>query len=94
MLDALGAEGGFKPNIAYTVDDITIGRALILAGLCVGIMGEYTIPLPRPQIAVRPLPGTHKPQRTIYATWSHNRQTPGITPMLRLLAEAASGTPR
>ena len=90
MLEHVCAEGGFKPHIAYTIRDVTVGRALVTAGLSIALMAELTIPHPRPDIAVRPLPGTHRPHRTILATWLHNRRIPAIAPMLRLLSAAAS----
>jgi hypothetical protein len=42
-----------------------------------------------PGIAVRSLPGRHKPQRTIYATWL---RIAAVAPMLGLLTEAAVST--
>lgn len=90
MLAQLCAAGGFEPDIAYTVHDINVGRALVAAGLCIAIMGEHTIPRPRPDVAVRPLPGGPRPQRTILAAWLRNRRVPAVAPMLRLLSEAAA----
>ena len=90
MLADFCAEGGFEPDIAYTVDDVTVGRALITAGLCVGVLPELTIPQPRPDVAVRPLPGTRGTHRTVFAVWLRNRQVPAVAPMLRLLQDAAA----
>jgi DNA-binding transcriptional LysR family regulator len=90
MLEDFCDEGGFAPDIAYTVSDVTVGRALITAGLCVGIMPELTIPQPRPEIAVRPLPGTRGTHRTVFAAWLRNRRVPAVAPMLRVLEQAAA----
>lgn len=90
MLDDFCAEGGFAPDIAYTVSDVTVGRALVTAGLCVGVMPELTIPLPRPDVAVRALPGTRGTHRTIFAVWLRNRRVPAVAPMLRMLEDAAA----
>jgi DNA-binding transcriptional LysR family regulator len=90
MLDAFCAEGGFEPNVAYTAQETAVGQALVAAGLCIAIMGEHTVPRPRPGVAVRPLPGTQKPKRTILAAWLRNRRVPGVDPMLKLLREEAS----
>jgi DNA-binding transcriptional LysR family regulator len=94
MLDAVCAQGGFTPRIAYTVRDTAIARALVAAGLGIAVMGEHTIPHPRPDVAVRPLPGTGQPQRTISAAWLANRHVPAVAPLLRLLSDAASTASR
>jgi DNA-binding transcriptional LysR family regulator len=90
MLDAFCAEGGFEPNVAYTLEDTAVGQALVSAGLCVAIMGEHTVPRPRPGVAVRPLPGKQNPKRTILAAWLRNRKVPAVPRMVGLLAEEAS----
>jgi DNA-binding transcriptional LysR family regulator len=90
MLRDFCDEGGFEPDIAYTVGDVTVGRALITAGLCVGVMPELTLPQPRPELAVRPLPGTRGTHRTVFAIWLRNRRVPAVAPMLRRLEEAAA----
>jgi DNA-binding transcriptional LysR family regulator len=90
MLEHFCDEGGFVPDIVYTVSDVTVGRALVTAGLCVGVMPELTIPLPRPDVAVRPLPGTRGTHRTVFALWLRNRRVPAVAPMLRILEQAAA----
>ncbi len=90
MLEHFCDEGGFVPDIAYTVNDVTVGRALVTAGLCVGVMPELTIPQPRPDVAVRPLPGTRGTHRTVFALWLPNRRVPAVAPMLRQLEAAAA----
>ncbi len=90
MLNAVCAQGGFEPDVAYVVQDVTVARALVTAGLCIGLMPELTIPHPRPDIAVRPLPGSLRPHRTIFAVWMRNRRVPGVAPMVRLLEQAAA----
>jgi DNA-binding transcriptional LysR family regulator len=92
MLDAFCAQGGFAPTIAYPLRDIAIGRALVAAGLAIAIMGEHTVPHPRPDVAVRPLPGDQHPQRIISAAWLRNRQIPAVAPMLRMLSACAGTT--
>jgi DNA-binding transcriptional LysR family regulator len=90
MLEQFCASGGFEPKIAYTLRETAIGQALVAAGLCISIMGEHTIPRPRPGIAVRPLPGSQKPTRTISAARLRNRQVPAVAPMVGLLAQEAA----
>lgn len=70
--------------------DVTVARALVSAGLCIGVMPELTIPLPRPDVAVRPLPGATNEHRGVFAVWVKNRRVPAVAPMLRLLADAAA----
>ena len=90
MLERVCARGGFEPDISHVVNDVTVGRALVTAGLCIGVMPELTIPLPRPDVAVRPLPGGSGEHRTVFAVWMRNRRVPAVAPMVRLLAEAAA----
>ena len=89
MLERVCAPGGFSPQTDYVVRDVTVGRALVSAGLCVGLMPELTIPLPRPDVAVRPLPAGVDEYRSVFAAWLRNRRVPAVAPMLRLLAEGA-----
>ncbi len=90
MLERVCAPGGFSPNITHVVQDVTVGRALVSAGLTVGVMPELTIPLPRPDVAVRPLPAPSNEARTVFAVWLRNRRVPAVAPMLRLLADSAA----
>jgi DNA-binding transcriptional LysR family regulator len=90
MLEEFCAQGGFQPDIAYTIGETAVGQALVAAGLCVSIMGEHTVPSPRPGVAVRPLPGAQRPKRTLLAAWLRNRQVPAVLPMIELLHEEAA----
>ena len=90
MLERVCAAGGFAPNVAYVVRDVTVGRALVAAGLSIAVMPELTIPLPRPDVAVRPLPSATGEHRGVFAVWLKNRRVPAVAPMLRLLTEAAA----
>ncbi|HWC25246.1 MAG TPA: LysR family transcriptional regulator [Solirubrobacteraceae bacterium] len=89
MLERVCGGGGFEPDIAYVVRDVTVGRALVSAGLCIAVMPELTMPVPRSDVAVRPLPAGVDEHRTVFAVWLRNRRVPAVAPMLRLLAEAA-----
>ncbi|HVF78980.1 MAG TPA: LysR family transcriptional regulator [Solirubrobacteraceae bacterium] len=89
MLGRVCARGGFAPNVAYIVRDVAVGRALVSAGLSIAVMPELTIPLPRPDVAVRPLPGAVDEHRGVFAVWLKNRRVPAVAPMLRLLTDAA-----
>jgi DNA-binding transcriptional LysR family regulator len=89
MLESLCAEAGFTPDIAYVVQDVTVGRAFVAAGVSVGLMPELAIQEPRPDVVVRPLRGVN-PFRSVYATWLRGRRIPAIPAMARALADAAS----
>jgi DNA-binding transcriptional LysR family regulator len=89
MLERVCAPGGFEPNITHVVRDVTVARALVSAGLVIAVMPELTIPLPRPDVAVRPLPPGAREHRSVFAVWLKNRRVPAVAPMLRLLADAA-----
>jgi DNA-binding transcriptional LysR family regulator len=89
MLERVCAEAGFRPNIAYVMSDVTVARAFVAAGLCVAVMPELAIDQPRPDVAVRPLPGL-EPSRPVQATWVRGRRLPAIPAMAQALAEAAA----
>ena len=40
MVERLCSEAGFSPDFAYTVDDVTVARGLVAAGLTVAVMPE------------------------------------------------------
>jgi DNA-binding transcriptional LysR family regulator len=87
MLDRLWAEGGLEPRI-HEVEDVTVGRAMIAAGLSVGLLSELTMEERRPDIALVPLRGLD-PHRTIHATWLSNRRVPAVARMVDYLGDAA-----
>jgi DNA-binding transcriptional LysR family regulator len=89
MLDRLCAEAGFTPDVAYVVRDVTVGRAFVAAGVCVGLMPELAIQEPRPDVVVLPVRGLD-PVRPVYATWRGGRRMPGVPAMARQLARAAA----
>jgi DNA-binding transcriptional LysR family regulator len=89
MVERLCEAEGFSPDFAYTVDDVTVARAFVAAGLAVGIMPDMTIPHPRPDVAVKPLQGLD-PSRAVHAVWIRERVTPGIAPLVEALAGAAA----
>jgi DNA-binding transcriptional LysR family regulator len=89
MLDRLCGEAGFTPDVAYVVQDVTVGRAFVAAGVCVGLLPELAIQEPRPDVVVRPVRGLD-PARPIHAVWLRGRRHPAIPAMARVLAEAAA----
>jgi DNA-binding transcriptional LysR family regulator len=89
MLDRVCADAGFTPNIAYTLSDVTVGRAFVAAGLSVALIPELAIDHPRPDVAVRPVPSL-EPSRSVHVAWLRGRRLPAIPAMSRALAEAAA----
>ena len=89
MLERLCAAAGFEPDIAYVVQDVTVARAFVAAGLSVALMPELTIPEPRADVAVRPVRDIN-PFRSLYAIWLRNRRVPSVARMVGYLADAAA----
>jgi len=89
MLERLCGEAGFEPNVAYVLRDVTVARAFVAAGLCVGLMPELTLPEPHADVAVRPVRGID-PFRSLYATWPRGRRVPSVARMVGFLADAAT----
>ena len=88
MLERLCDEAGFAPDIAYLVQDVTVARALVASGVSVAVMPELALSEPRPDVAVRPLPGSER-ARAVYATWLGGRRVPARPAMTQALADAA-----
>jgi DNA-binding transcriptional LysR family regulator len=89
MLDRLCGEAGFTPEVRYHVRDVTIGRAIVAAGLSVALIPELAVEEPRPDVAVRPVPGLSL-ARALYAVWLRGRRVPAIPGMATALADAAA----
>lgn len=88
VLDSVFADAGFTPEIAYLVDDVSVGRAFVAAGVCVSVMPELAVPEPRPDVVLRPIHGLD-PARSVHAVWLRGRRVPAIPAMTRELARAA-----
>jgi DNA-binding transcriptional LysR family regulator len=87
MLEDLWSRAGIEPR-THEVQDVTVARAMIAAGLSVGLLSELTMSEPRGDIAVRPIRGSD-PSRRVAATWLRGRRVPAVARMVRYLAEAA-----
>jgi DNA-binding transcriptional LysR family regulator len=90
MLDRLCGEAGYEPQVRYLVRDVTVGRALVAAGLSVAFITDLAIDEPRPDVVVRPVRGVTL-ARSVYAVWLRGRRAPAIPFMTRALAQAAKG---
>jgi DNA-binding transcriptional LysR family regulator len=89
MVDRLCEEAGFTPEIGYVVPDVIVGRAIVAAGLSVGLMPDLAVEEPRNDVAVRPVRGLDL-SRSVYATWLRGRRAPAILAMAGALANAAA----
>jgi DNA-binding transcriptional LysR family regulator len=89
MIDRLCGEAGFTPEVRYLVRDITVGRAIVAAGLSVALITDLAVDEPRPDVAVRPVRGLSL-ARAVYAVWLAGRRVPAIPAMASALAEAAT----
>jgi DNA-binding transcriptional LysR family regulator len=88
MLDRLCGEAGFSPDIRYVVHDVTVGRALVGAGLSVALITDLAIDEPRRDVAVLPVRGLSL-ARSIQAVWLRGRRVPSIPAMVSALNVAA-----
>lgn len=89
MLQRLCAEAGFEPDIAHLVNDVTVARALVAAGLGIAVLPELALPPPHHDIAVRAVRDI-QPFRTLHATWLRGRKVPAVAHMVRYLADTAA----
>jgi DNA-binding transcriptional LysR family regulator len=70
------------------VNDVTIARAFVAAGLGVAVLPELALPPPHQDVVVQPVRDI-QPFRSLYATWLRGRRVPSVAYMVRYLAEAA-----
>lgn len=89
LLERLCADAGFEPNVAHEVNDVTVARAFVAAGLGVAVLPDLALPPPHDDVAVRPVRDI-QPFRSIHAMWLRNRRVPAVAHMVRYLADAAT----
>jgi DNA-binding transcriptional LysR family regulator len=89
MLDRLCGAAGFTPEVRYLVRDVTVGRALVAAGLSVALITDLAVDEPRPDVAVRPVRDLSL-ARSVHAVWLRGRRVPAIPAMVAALAQAAA----
>jgi len=89
LVEGLCRDAGFAPDFAYVVNDVTVARGYIAAGLAVGIVPDMTFPHPREDVAVKPIAGGGM-ARTLHAVWMRDRRTPGVEPMVDALCESVA----
>jgi DNA-binding transcriptional LysR family regulator len=89
MLERLCGEAGFTPEVRSLVRDVTVGRAIVAAGLGVALITDLAVEEPRPDVAVLPASGLRL-ARSLYAVWLRGRRVPAIPAMGDAVAEAAT----
>jgi DNA-binding transcriptional LysR family regulator len=89
MVEDLCAGAGFAPDFAYEVDDVTVARTFVAAGLCVAVLPDMTIPSPRPDVLVRDVREIAT-LRTVHAVWVRGRAAPGLAPTVDALRRASA----
>jgi DNA-binding transcriptional LysR family regulator len=89
MIDRLCGEAGFAPEVRYLVRDVTVGRALVAAGLSVALITDLAVEEPRPDVVVRPVRGISL-ARSVYAVQLRGRRVPAIPAMVTALGRAAT----
>jgi DNA-binding transcriptional LysR family regulator len=89
MLERLCAGAGFEPDIGHVVNDVTVARALVAAGLGVALMPELALTPPHQDVAVLAVRDS-QPFRSLYATWLRGRRVPSVARMIRYLSDAAA----
>jgi DNA-binding transcriptional LysR family regulator len=93
LLERLCSEAGFEPNIAHVVNDVTVARALVAAGLGVAVLPELAVQPPHDDVAVRRVRDI-EPFRSLHATWLRGRHVPAVAQMVRCLSDAAPSSTR
>jgi DNA-binding transcriptional LysR family regulator len=88
MIDELCGEAGFTPQIRYVVRDVTVGRAIVSAGLSVALITDLAVDTPRSDVVIRPLRGVRL-ARSIHAVWLRGRRVPALPAMASALEQAA-----
>ncbi len=88
LIDRLCGEAGFAPDVRYVVRDVTVGRAIVAAGLGVAFITDLAVDEPRPDVAVRPVRGLRL-ARSLYAVWLGGRRVPAIPAMVNAPEQAA-----
>jgi DNA-binding transcriptional LysR family regulator len=89
LVERLCAEAGFKPRIAYEVDDLTAAQAFAAAGIALVLMHGLTIARSTPGIAVRPLADAAAGSRTVEAIVPSGRRSAPVAEIVRHLARSA-----
>jgi DNA-binding transcriptional LysR family regulator len=88
MLERLCTGAGFELDIAHLVNDTTVARALVAAGLGVAVLPELAVPPPHEDVAVRPVRDI-RPFRSLHALWLRGRRVPSVARMVGYLVEDA-----
>jgi DNA-binding transcriptional LysR family regulator len=89
MLDRLCSEAGFEPNVVHEVNDVTVARAFVAAGLGVAVLPDLALPPPHHDVVVRPVRDIQS-FRSVHAIWLRGRRVPSVAHMVGYLTDAAT----
>jgi DNA-binding transcriptional LysR family regulator len=87
MFERACAAAGFKPQVAYEIEDVLIAQSLVAAGLGLAVLPRLALSLTHPAIRVREL--RDPPRRRVWAARVTGRQLPAAAAMLEALSHAA-----
>jgi DNA-binding transcriptional LysR family regulator len=90
LVEHLCAQHGFKPRIAYEVDDLAAAQAFAASGVAVVLMHGLTVHSPLPGVVVRRLSESPHGARTVEAVLPAGDRSAAAEALLRHLATAAS----
>jgi DNA-binding transcriptional LysR family regulator len=93
MLDELAEAVGFRPRVAYHLDDLAATHAFVAAGLGIALMNELTLPAARSDIVVQPL-GDIRVTRRIWTATVKGRQWPPATALTTSLRDSVKARDR
>jgi DNA-binding transcriptional LysR family regulator len=89
LVEHLCAEAGFRPRIAYEVDDLVAAQAFAAAGIAVVLMHGLTIATSTQGIAIRPLADGAAGSRTVEAIVPSGPRPTPVAELMRHLARSA-----
>jgi DNA-binding transcriptional LysR family regulator len=89
LIDHLCAEAGFKPRVAYELDDLPAVQAFVAAGIAVVPMHGLVLATLPPGATARPLVERSAGSRTIEALAPAGARTPVVDDLLDRLTDAA-----
>src|SRR5262249_55442778 len=89
LLERICADAGFEPTVVHEVNDVTVARAFVAAGLGIAVLPELALPPPHHDVTVRPILAI-QPVRSLHAPWLGGRRVPSVDAIVQSLADAAT----
>jgi len=91
VLPAACRAAGFEPRIGFQTDDPTAWQGLVAAGVGVAVLPELSLPIARPDIAVRELDAPSLVREISVALPPGRRVSPAAAAMTEAVTEVAAG---